>query len=195
MTTDEDEAPGWDAIDAALRPLVSDTAPLHWGGTNLPDQGGLWGVSAYPRPEHWFFVTYGLSELFLKVGDDPEISGWGEELTMRLHRGESPDPPAWAAPFLGRLGELVFQRSTAYAIGTRLQFNDGGSDIPPAVAFAADPELSSELRTPNGRLQFVAVVPINLATLDQMRASSTVEVVEKLRVDNPLLIGGAAGTT
>lgn len=50
----------------------------------LGTKEGIWGVSAYRLPSHWFVVTYGLSELYTKVSDDPSTSGWGEELTMRV---------------------------------------------------------------------------------------------------------------
>jgi hypothetical protein len=50
----QDDAPGWDAIDAALLPIVGDRQPLHWGtDTHLPGQGGLWGLSAYALDDHW----------------------------------------------------------------------------------------------------------------------------------------------
>jgi len=37
--TDDDEAPGWAAIDAALAERASATDALHWATGNLPDQG------------------------------------------------------------------------------------------------------------------------------------------------------------
>src|SRR6266487_2589067 len=41
-----DAAPGWEAIDEAIAPLVEGVAPVHWGvSTMIPDQDGLWGVS------------------------------------------------------------------------------------------------------------------------------------------------------
>ena len=45
VVDDEDEAPGWDAIDAAVHTVVADRDPLHMGFGNLPDQG-LYGRSA-----------------------------------------------------------------------------------------------------------------------------------------------------
>ena len=104
-----EEAPGWDFIDASIAHVVRGVPPQHWGtGTGLSDQEGLWGISAYALVDHWFLVTYGLSELFTKVSDDPAVSGWGEEFTMRLHR-TGDDVPTWAVRLLARLGELVFQ--------------------------------------------------------------------------------------
>jgi hypothetical protein len=189
-----DEAPGWDAIDAAIRPFVGDREPRHWAtGTGLPDQDGLWGISAYRRTDHWFFVTYGLSELFQKVWEDPQVSGWGEELTLRLALDGDDGPPEWGAKLLARLGTLVFQRAIRYAPGGRQQFGDARGDIPAAVCFAADPELPDPIATVHGTFTFVATVPISEGMLEAMRRASTSEVLDQVRRDNPLLIAGGPG--
>ena len=58
------------------------------------------GISVYLRDEpatHFHFVTYGFTELFGKETDDPETSGFGFELTMRLAAPEeSGQLPSWA---------------------------------------------------------------------------------------------------
>ena len=195
MTTSSDEAPGWDAIDAAIAPLVADTAPLHWGtGTAIPDQSGIWGISAYDRGDHWFLITYGLSELFTKVTDVPEVSGWGEELTMRIARSGEEAPPSWAPKFLARLGELVFEQQTPYLPGGRLKFQDADDGIPPAVAWEDDPELP-DITTLFGAVRFVTTVGVSRAVLERMRSSTTAEVLATIRVENPLLITGGPGLT
>ena len=86
----DDAAPGWDAINAALDPLYAGQEPKHVG-TIVPWMLGgadpLNGISAWKRLEpvpHWHFVTYGFSELYAKESDDPDISGYGFELTFRL---------------------------------------------------------------------------------------------------------------
>jgi suppressor of fused len=197
MMNAEESAPGWDAIDAAIRPLIGDTQPRHWGTPTvmLPDQDGLWGISAYRRPDHWFFVTYGLSELFVKVREDPDVSGWGEELTMRLALGDTNEPPQWGARLLSRLGQLVYERGIPYEAGGRQEFQAALPPIPPVVCFTADPELPLAIDTPHGRLEFVAVVPISTETLEAMRQASTAQVLDELRGRNPLLIGGGLGLT
>ena len=37
---------------------------------------------------HWHYVTYGFTELYEKKSEDPEVSGYGFELTFRLKRGK-----------------------------------------------------------------------------------------------------------
>jgi suppressor of fused len=192
----EDEAPGWDAIDQALAPLVGDAEPMHWGtGTMLPDQDGIWGISAYRRPDHWLFVTYGLTELFAKVSDEPAVSGWGFELTMRIAPDGSDAPPAWTPGLLSRLGELVFERSTPFQPGGRLEVPNASGGAPPALCWVEDPELAPVVESPNGSFTFVATLGVATDVLDQMRASSTREVIESVRATNPLLVSGGPGLT
>jgi suppressor of fused-like protein len=174
---------------------VGDLEPHHWGtGTGLPDQDGLWGISAYVRSDQWLFVTHGLSELFGKVGSDPNISGWGEELTIRVLRSGDDVPPAWPVRLLARLGELVFQRAEPFLPGGRLQIPDAPEGFPPAVCWAEDPELGP-VTGPLGRFEFVATVGISGATLAEMQASSTRSVLDAKRRANPELVAGGPGLT
>jgi hypothetical protein len=150
-------------------------------------------VSGYGCGDHWFFVTYGLSELFTKVRDDPEVIGWGEELTMRVQRQEN-DAPLWASKLLARLGELVFQRKTPFLPGGRLETPDGGGEVPPALAWTVDPELVP-VREPFGSVQFVATIGVALDTLLRMRSATAESVVDAIKVYNPLLVVGEVGLT
>ena len=101
------DAPGWDAIDDALRTIYGDQEPRHFGTIVPFSLGGkdpIYGISAYkvaaPRP-YWHIVTYGFSELWQKEWEDPEVSGFGFELTMRVACGpDDENPPNWSLNFL-----------------------------------------------------------------------------------------------
>ncbi len=187
----EDEAPGWDAIDAALAKILPDQQPLHWGTNRLPGQDGLYGLSAYRQGDHWFFVTYGLSELFAKESEDRAVSGWGFELTMRAV-GADAEPPAWPRALLDRLGSVVYSSGRPFGVGHRL---DAVSQItggnPPTrltcIAFTDDPELGT-IETPNGSVTFLAVVGITPDELARMKASTTASVLGAMKPANPLLV-------
>lgn len=188
-----DEAPGWDAIEVAVGPLVGDAGPRHWGtGTGLPDQDGLWGVSAYELSDHILYVTFGLTELFSKVSDDLAVSGWGMELTMRVLRDVSGPVPEWPVRLLARLGELVFERSTPFLPSGRLEIPDGDAVVPPSVCWTEDP-LLSPVSGPFGEFSFVATVGVSRGLLAEMRETTTATVLERLRDANPLLIVGGPG--
>ena len=83
---------------------------------------------------HFHFVTYGFSDLFQKETDDPEVSGFGFELTFRLARAGvelTSRCRAWAMDFLQNLGRYVFSTGNRFAAGHKM-----GLDAP--IAQAAD---------------------------------------------------------
>ena len=179
MTTD-DSAPGWEAIDAALKPLYGPMEPLHWAPTIHAALGGpdpLDGISAYSRSEpfpHWHFITYGFSDLYVKEGPDPDVSGFGFELTFRLRRDPSErQPPSWPLSLLQNLARYVFSSGNAFDVGHYMPLNSAialGYDTQlRAVMLVGDPELP-DIATPHGHLSFLQVVGITLSELSSVRA-------------------------
>jgi hypothetical protein len=193
-----DESPGWDAIDAALRPLYGDREPYHVG-TVLPYALGgpdpIHGISAYknatPAP-HWHFVTYGFSELWEKEFDDPDVSGFGFELTFRpICAPEDKKPPNWALNFLQYLGRYVFKTGNRFGPGHTLPLNgpieQGSSTLIHAVSFIADPQLPA-ISTPNGRVEFLRVVGLTMDELDAVSSWNAAAFLELHGREDPFLL-------
>jgi len=146
------------------------------------------GISAYRGSDFWHLVTYGLTEVFSKSSDDPNVSGWGYEFTMRVPRTEG-DPPQWPFGVLLSLAKLTQAGGRVFGQGHRLQTGHPLAGLPTrltAVAFTLDP-LLGELDTPHGRMQFLLVVGITDDELSRMKASSTAAVLEQIPglVTNP----------
>lgn len=186
----KDEAPGWEAIEAAVARVVPAQQPLHWGTNTLPDQDGIYGLSAYHVDRHWLFVTFGLTELFSKESDEPLISGWGFELTMRVPATQA-QPPAWPVRLLEQLGRYIFSAGRAFDHGHRM---DPGGPITgaqdtrlTALAFANDPQLAA-IDTPHGAMRFLTVIGITADELARMKETSTAHVLAELAAGSPLLI-------
>ncbi len=189
-----DEAPGWDAIDACLENLYPGQAAQHFG-TAIPwSLGGpdpLNGISAYWRPlpvPHWHFVTYGFSELYEKESQDPEVSGYGFELTFRLAASDDGStPPHWAMNFLQNLARYVFKSGNVFADGHWMTAN-GPIALSSAtkicsMGFVTDPELPA-VDTPNGKLEFLQVVGL---TLDEEHAAKRWNTRDMLNVFLPCM--------
>ncbi|MDA8369145.1 MAG: suppressor of fused domain protein [Nocardiopsaceae bacterium] len=166
-------APGWGAIDAALLRIYPQTEPLHMGTEHPWRLGGphpLDGISFYPRTDpvpHWHVVGYGMTELYDKETDNSEESGWGFEFTFRaVRRGGDEEPPMWAAVLLQKLGRYVFDSGNRFEpghtmkVGGPIDGSDNGSVIR-ALAFAEDPELG-QIATPHGRVRFLQVIGLSL---------------------------------
>jgi suppressor of fused protein SUFU len=186
----DDEAPGWDAIEAAVASVVPAQTPLHWGFNRLPDQDGIYGLSAYRVGDHWLLVTFGLTELFTKDSDVTEVSGWGYELTMRVPL-TADQPPRWTIRLLERLGWYICSGRKPLREGHRLDPGGPITGAPDtrltALAFDTDPQLPA-IDTPHGRVRFVTVVGITAEELARMKATSTAQVLGELAAGTPLFV-------
>lgn len=193
------DTPGWDAINDALAPLYGRGEPPFHSGTLISFRLGgpdpLDGISVYPvdaPTPHWHFVSFGLSELYDKTSDDPDVSGYGFELTIRLTRAaDEEEPPAWVLSFLQNLARYVFGTGNVFAAGQYLDANgpialDRPTDLR-AVVFAADPELPA-IDTPNGRLEFLQIVGIHDNERAAIEAWNSTAFLELMREESPLLV-------
>lgn len=167
---------GFDAIADRMQVLYPQQQEFHYG-TLLPyslggkdplDGLGVW-KSEKGMP-HWHYVTYGFSELYEKESDDPDVSGYGFELTFRLRRGEEETPPAWPMNLLQNLARYVFSTGNVFGNGHHMSCNgpvalETGTLLT-ALGFCIDPELG-EMDTPNGHVTFLQAVAI---TNDEMEA-------------------------
>jgi hypothetical protein len=197
---DELPSPGWQAIDDSLSLIYGTAVPRHVGyvppaalSTNLQ------GCSAYAASDHWHYVTYGLSELYVpNPAEDPEISGWGFELSFRLLRGAESTAPEWPFTVLNRLANFVNEgKLTIPPPGTRINLrapitgfpeNAGATDTKlTTFAVAVDPQLG-KIDTENGHVSFLLLIGVTDAERDEMLAKGTANVLDRLRATNPLLI-------
>ena len=185
--------------------LYGNAVPRHVG--YMPPaalSSNLQGCSAYSAEDHWHYVTYGLSELYVPdPAADPEVSGCGFELTFRLLRGPESDPPEWPFAVLNRLANFVNEGKLSIPPpGTRINLRapiTGFPDNPYATdtdlttfAVTLDPQLG-EVDTENGRVAFLLLVGVTDAERDQMVATSTAEVLARLGADNCLFVTDLRG--
>jgi hypothetical protein len=188
---EDDEAPGWDALDEAIGELFGRQEPLSYAPTDTLPGEGLSAVNLYrDGRDRWFLHTVGLSSLFDKPEDeDPDVSGWGIELTMRVPRADQ-SPPEWAVMILRRLADYVFETGRVFAAGHRMAVSppegEGieGSQLK-AFAFAPDPALD-HVDTPNGRVDLLTVVGITLDELAWMQRTTTEAVLDRLAATAPV---------
>lgn len=168
MTAPSQHEPGRAAIDRALDALYPGQIDLRFAGFRRADGNppSLVEFTVYPCEEttpHWHFVSYGLSEVFGKQTADPEVSGYGLELTLRVVREPGSKPPPWPARILTYLADYVFDTGNGFgplhtmalsgvpmrSLGTELE----------SVLFVEDPRLPPVVSS-NGRLQFLQVLGI-----------------------------------
>lgn len=194
MNEAEPTSPGWNAITGVLERLYPGVVPRHLAPMPGPAfGGGVQGISAYPNGDHWHLVTYGLTELYAKESEDPDRSGWGFELTIRV-APLTDEPPQWAFNLLERIAQETRRAGTVFAVGHRLDSRspiDGDRSPFTALAFTLDPALGT-LQTVNGRFDFIQVIGITANELVEMKASSTESVLARIRATNSHLVTDSA---
>jgi hypothetical protein len=186
------QAPGWAAIDRALAGLYPGQVPHQFTSERAYDLEGpapLPAVAAYEGvgPDHWLFVSYGLTELFEKSSADAEHSGFGFELTLRMPRAEA-NPPVWALKLLQVLGHYVLSGHGGLDTGHLIdlggplappQLDEEGQEHPcllEGVVLVPDPRLG-ELDTAFGRVLFLQLFGL---TRDELETMDTWELKRKV---------------
>jgi hypothetical protein len=191
MTT----ALGCDALIAKLNAVYNAPEENHWGTIVSYADGGpdpLDGISAYrvENPPHWHYVTFGFSELGDKRSDDPEVSGWGFELSFRLdRRPEETEAPEWPVSLLQKLARYVFNTRCPFDHEHYIRW--GGpitkeeDTALEALVFTGDPILG-QINTPNGRVKFLTVIGITSDEHDFAAEAGPDQLLNLLLAQNPL---------
>jgi suppressor of fused len=186
---------GWDAISSECDRIYPGVEPFHTGPIIKARLGGpdfLDSISIYtvdtPTP-HWHYVTYGMSELYRKELQDPEVSGWGYEFTFRVARSpKATEPPGWAVGMLNNIARYVYTSGNPIEPGHYMDANGplcvGSDTLIRAIAFTHDPDLQP-LTTPNGKLSFLQIVGITLDEFDAILAWNTHSLLELLEAKIP----------
>ncbi len=195
-------APGWDAIEVALRDLYGAEEPRHWGTDLTYAEGGsdpLDGISAYEccdgDLDHLHFVTYGYTDLYYdEESIKGEYSGFGFEMTFRSKSPLPPrEEPIWVLNLLQNLARYVLgsgKRFDEYhclpANGPIRTSND--TDIV-GLAFVCDPTLPA-IDSPHGRVNFIQAFGLTQSELDHLGAKTATceQMVSRHRLGNPLLV-------
>lgn len=200
-----EDTPGWQAIDLQLDKIYGSIEPRHYpplcglhymaGGSDPID-----GASVYDSNHqefHRHIVSYGMSELYYdeeKAGD--EFSKWGFEFTFRLVPfQDDQNDPIWAIQVMNNLARYVFSSGKWFEENHFVPANgpirlDTETEITGFV-FTPDPELG-KIQTPHGEVSFLQMVGITNAEVEQLKLNPTAdavkELIDRLKIDNPLLI-------
>lgn len=199
-----ESASGAEAITWNLRKLYPGIQPLHVEYEPLQDGRYLLSsLAAYPLENYWHFVTYGLSNLAKPKGIEPEWSGMGLELSLRLWRDkEHATPPTWVPPLMWYLAHVCWIEQDRYLHGQYMELpvpltealgsEKTESTEQSAVLFCLDPQIQP-LRTGNGRVDFLSIyglTPDEVRWLDEDSEDPTRiwGLLETTTTFNPMLV-------
>ncbi|XP_078499782.1 suppressor of fused homolog isoform X2 [Lissotriton helveticus] len=174
-------------------PLQVTAIVKYWlGGPDPLDYVSMYRSLGSPTmsvPEHWHYVSFGLSDLY---GDNrvheftgPEgLSGFGFELTFRLKReaGESA-PPTWPAELMQGLARYVFQSENTFCSGDHVSWHsplDNSESRIQHMLLTEDPQMQP-VRTPFGMVSFLQIVGVCTEELHAAQQWNGQGILELLR--------------
>lgn len=208
MTQDDDEldAPGWNAIDSWVGQHFGGQTPHQFTSLTayeLDSPCPLPAITAWATraPPGWFYVTYGLSELFDKSSDDAQLSGFGFELSLRLPLGpasdsDDPRPPSWPLRLLQALGRHVLTTRTGFDSGHAINLGaslvpadgDGPRDCVLTGLICLPDPLLGKIETVNGSLLFLRLFGVTADELEIVEDLELGELVSCIAELSPLAI-------
>jgi len=150
------------------------------------------GISAYvgDRPPHWHYVTFGFSELDEKQTENPEVSGWGFELSFRLRKtGGEHEPPLWPVMFLQKLARYVFNTGQPFDHAHYIQWGGPICKESPTALEAlvfSDDKVLGQVSTPNGIVKFLSVIGITAGEHTFAQNNDSEELLRRLLEGNLL---------
>lgn len=166
-----DTATGWDAIvKECERVYPGQDNPKHYGtliGWRVGGNDPLDGISIYDGGDYWHFVTFGLTDLFDKQqGDDPAVSGYGMEFTLKLKKSSLTDEEAEIKNICGifqSVARLTFTKGEAFRANEYLYTGQtDGMDTQrksKITGFITIPDTNfNSIDTPNGKVDFVEFI-------------------------------------
>lgn len=190
-------APGWEAIEGAINRLYKDKVKQveHFGVLQSWRLGGndpLDGISILDGGEYYHFVTFGLSELYEKETKDPEYSGFGFELTIKLKKDGLGDEDA---QFRCMAGILQAVARISYTQGDIFQPDeyiytgqDKGMDYEQKskiTGFITKEDEMGTIDTVHGKVQFVQLIGATDAELRTLvdKKMTVSELAQKIGTD------------
>ena len=181
---------GESAIEQALLAAHPGSELLRFGDPRPGKRARLGCVAIRveaPVP-HWLVVSRGFTELDEKVEEDPELSGWGFEVTCRLPARSAEHDFGWV---LGRmqgvadhLADTVSFLEPYHHMPARAPTTEDAID---ALVFVEDSELLTT-RSRNGAFAFFQMIGLTTAEYEALSAWDSRGLVDLVRERDPLFL-------
>lgn len=179
-----EEAPGWNAITECFeKHYPGQKHPLHFGSyaSFKPGEAGpLDGISVYDGGDCFHFVTYGMSELYEKQNGNPERSGFGFELTLKLKKEGLENPlmeVRHICSLLQMAAGITMDNGHQFLPGQFIMVTKGrGFDAAgksKLTGFVTKQDECGTIETPFGKVQFVQLIGVTQEELIRMKDGIT----------------------
>jgi hypothetical protein len=196
---EEDWAPGWDAIDEALKVIYNEQNPYHFGTdfhkrATLGGNEYLDGYSIY-ESEHGYkhLITYGMTELYINEESfGGEWSGWGYEMTIKL-KENSVEDCVWAINMMSNLARFTYTNKRFFEPmsiipGNGESLHIGTESFITALLVIEDTEIVPN-NSVHGKVEFIQLVGITQKESELIRENhQNIDVlISRIKETNPYL--------
>lgn len=182
---------GWAFIEGLFGELYPGQTPKH-ASPPIPAQHDLRlgrasveGTHVYDAGHAWHYVTLGLTDLYDQSDASLGPSGIRCELSMRVAKRDSAEPPLWPVAFLGKIASHVRQGSVlAQAVSFRtgpIAGAPAGLGLEGAVALL-DPAITPR-PGPFGQVGVILLVGLSGRQLDEIAQGGVAKLIANIAAD------------
>lgn len=187
MFDDDGETAIEQAVDASHPGATALVHPFPEGhDTELQDYLAV-RIDSAPCP-HWLFVSRGFTELAEKKQEDPEISGWGFELTCRVPISASRADIAWAENAMLSVSRYLADKITFLERYNYLPVTDASPESSLRALVVVEDIAMLHSESKNGRFSFFQIVGLTEDEYEAVNEWDAAAIVELIRARNPLLL-------
>ena len=182
---------GWAFIETLFAELYPGQIPKHATLPVAPKHGLRFGRSSvegahvYDAGQAWHYVTLGLTDLYDQSDASIGPNGIRCELSMRVAKGESAEPPLWPVAFLGKIAGHVSQGSV---LAQGVSFRTGPIAGAPAgagfegAAALADPAIKPR-PGPFGKVGVILLFALTGRQLDEIKQGGSAKLIADIAAD------------
>ncbi len=180
----------FDALEASILAAYPDAELQFAGGVDsrtYPLNGVVFARLTEPVP-HWLIVSQGFTDLWDKETDEPDVSGWGFELTCRTPAPTEDLDFGWVLHWMQHIADYLAESSSMIEAGHHMPMAEPRHDADlSSIVFVEDIALQPTMSRHGafGFLQMVAVNPVELASLQAWHSESFVDLMKER---DPLLL-------
>lgn len=181
--------PGWAFVESVFADLYPGQTPRH---AALPiassrdlGRASVEGTHVYDAGRAWHYVTLGLTDLYDQSDASIGPNAIRCELSMRVAKRDSAEPPLWPVAFLGRIASHVRQGAVlTQAVAFRTGAIPGAppdADLEGVVALL-DPAIEPR-PGPFGRVGVILLVGVSGRELDEVKQGRAAKLVADIASD------------
>ena len=182
---------GWAFIESLFADLYPGQTPKHAAPAVAPQhdlrigRASVEGTHVYDAGQAWHYVTLGLTELYDQSDASVGPNGIRCELSMRVAKHDSTEPPLWPVAFLGKIASHVSQGAVlAHGVSFRTGPIPGApaeAKLEGAVALL-DPSIEPR-PGPFGKVGVILLVGLTGQRLEEIKQGGSAKVIAEIAAD------------